>query len=268
MNQITSDWVAAAVGLASALGLMTAIWIGSLIRHDASLVDRFWGLGFVILALVYGVTAPPAGGGIRWIVVALVAVWGLRLSAFLTWRNWGHGEDYRYREMRARDPGGFPWKNLVTVHWLQGLIMWVVGLTLLMAIRYPPARWGVLSALGLALWVIGFGFESLGDWQLARFKAVAANRGRVLDRGVWRYTRHPNYFGDACVWWGLFSFAAAGGAWWTVIGPLVMTGLLLKVSGVVLLEKKLVETKPQYRDYVERTSRFIPWPPKPPRPAE
>lgn len=254
-------------GLAVAIGLLTLVWVGSLLRRDASLVDRFWGFGFALLAFFYAQTAPAASPqGSRWLVVGLATVWGLRLSAYLSWRNWGHGEDYRYQEMRARGGARFPVINLVTIHWLQGLIMWVVSLILLVATRHPvPA--GFLAGLGLLLFGIGFGFEALGDGQLARFKANPANRGKVLDTGVWRYTRHPNYFGDACLWWGLFCFAAAAGGWWTVVSALVMNGLLLKVSGVALLEKKLHVTKPEYRDYVARTSAFIPWPPRPARPT-
>ena len=264
MTPIHSPAQASAWGLVAALGLMTVVWVGSLVRKDASLVDRFWGLGFVILAWVYWMTADQAEGpsGVRMIAVGLVSAWGLRLSVYLTWRNWGHGEDYRYRTMRDKGGPAWPVLNLLTVHWVQGLVMWVVSLPVLVATRGAatlshPAVW-----VGLVLWLVGFGFESIGDWQLIRFKADPANRGKVLDHGLWRYTRHPNYFGDACVWWGIYGFAAAAGGWWTAVGPAVMTGLLLKVSGVALLEKQLERTKPEYRDYVARTSPFFPRPPR------
>jgi steroid 5-alpha reductase family enzyme len=255
------DAQAALLGLALGLGFMTVVWIGSLLRRDASLVDRFWGAGFVLLAAWYWWSAGVPGSAAG-LLVGLVAVWGLRLSVYLTWRNWGHGEDYRYRQMRAANPASFPVRSLVTVFALQGIIMWVVALPLWAAMRGGVGLASPWVWAGAGLWAIGFFFEAVGDYQLARFRADPANRGRVLDAGVWRYTRHPNYFGDACVWWGFFAFAMAAGAWWTVIGPLVMNALLLKVSGVALLEKTLVESKPQYRDYVARTSAFIPRPPR------
>jgi len=257
---------AALLGLAAAGALMVVVWVGSLVRRDASLVDRFWGLGFVVVALVYWWSAEWPGGGAA-LLFGLVAVWGVRLSGYLTWRNWGHGEDYRYRAMRAKAPGRFGLTSLATVFLLQAAILWVVSLPLLVALRrsYPVDH--PLVAIGALLWLVGFYFEAVGDWQLTRFRADPGNRGKVLDRGVWRLTRHPNYFGDACLWWGFFGFAAANGAWWTVIGPVLMNLLLLKVSGVALLERRLVDAKPQYRDYVARTNAFIPWRPKPRRDA-
>jgi steroid 5-alpha reductase family enzyme len=139
------------------------------------------------------------------------------------------------------------------------VLAWIVAFPLLAALG-SDAPLGWLDAAGLALWLAGFLFETVGDWQLARFKANLANTGRVMDRGLWRYTRHPNYFGDAVVWWSFFCFAAATpGSWWTLVSPVVMTLLLMRVSGVTLLEKKLEQTKPAYREYVERTSAFFPW---------
>ena len=197
------------------------------------------------------------------LVLALVTVWALRLSLYILWRNRGHGEDYRYREMRERRPGTFAVWSLFAVFWFQGLLQWTISMPLYQAQRPEPVSLGLLDALGLLLFVVGFAFEAGGDWQLARFKADPANRGRVMDRGFWRYTRHPNYFGDAVVWWSFFCFAAATpGGWWTVFSPVLMTILLMRVSGVTLLEKKLQETKPTYRHYAEKTSAFFPWPPR------
>jgi len=265
VNTIGSTGAAAAWGFGLAIASLTLVWLGSLWRRDASLVDRFWGAGFVVLGAWYWATAPEAssGWGYRAVLFALVAVWGIRLSAYLTWRNWGHGEDYRYRAMRARGGPRWPWVNLVTVHWLQATILWFVSLPLLVGLRSTGPVSMPLVWLGVAVWAVGFYFEARGDWDLARFRADPANRGRVFDTGVWRYTRHPNYFGDAAVWWGLYLVATAAGAALTLVSPVVMTLLLLKVSGVALLEKKLVETKPQYREYVRRTSAFLPRPPKP-----
>ncbi len=250
-------------GLLLAVAVLTLVWIGSVVRRDASLVDRFWGIGFVVLAWYYWwALKPAASAAVPNLLLGLVTLWGVRLSGHLTWRNWGHGEDYRYQAMRERAGSRFWWTNLFTVHFLQAGIMWFVSLPLLVALGGQATLSNPLVWLGVGLFAVGFFFEAAGDWQLARFRADPANRGTVLDSGVWRYTRHPNYFGDACLWWGFYCFAAASHGAWTVLSPMVMTGLLLKVSGVALLERKLVETKPQYRDYIARTSGFFPRPPR------
>jgi len=254
---------AALFGLAAALGLMTAVWILSLAKRDASIIDIFWGSGFVILAWLY--VAMSGAETTRGLLVGvLVTLWGLRLSLYILWRNWGMGEDYRYREMRARNPKTFPWRSLVTVFGLQAVLMWAISLPLLQAAWSPsPVRLDWLDWIGVLFFVVGFVFEAVGDWQLARFKSDPANRGRVLNRGLWRFTRHPNYFGDAMVWWGFFSFAlATPQSLWTLYSPILMTALLMKVSGVALLEKRLKDVKPGYRDYVARTNAFFPWFPK------
>jgi steroid 5-alpha reductase family enzyme len=250
-------------GLTLALGLMTVVWILSLVKRDASIIDSFWGLGFVILVWWY-LSRSEANTPRGLLVGGLVTLWGLRLSLYITWRNWGMGEDYRYREMRARNPESFPWRSLFTVFWLQAVLMWLISLPLLQAVRSPvPSRLAWLDWLGALVFTGGFVFESVGDWQLARFKSDPANSGKVLSRGLWRYTRHPNYFGDAMVWWGFFFFAlATPRSLWTIYGPVVMTVLLMKVSGVALLEKRLKEVRPAYGDYVARTNAFFPWFPK------
>lgn len=239
--------------------LMLLGWIASLVRRDSSLVDRLWGLGFVLLAHHHGTTAAAQGGAVDRLLAGLVLVWGLRLSWHITRRNWGHGEDRRYAAMRERNGRRWWWQSLVTVFLLQGVLILVIGLPLA-AIAAPAATWG--RVLGTILWAVGFAFEAGGDWQLARFRANEANRGRVLDTGVWRYSRHPNYFGDALQWWGFWCFAASAGLWWTIVSPIFMTLLLLKVSGVTLLEAALVDSKPGYREYVRRTSAFVPWWPR------
>lgn len=261
---VIATGTAALAGLGGAVALMVAVWVASLVRSDASLVDRFWGPGFVGLAWWYYVSGPAVTGEAGWplLTVVLVTVWGVRLGAHITWRNWGHGEDFRYRAMRERGGPAFRWMSLVTVFGLQALLLWVISLALLPAARGGGQGPGWLAWPGLVLWLVGFYFEAVGDWQLARFRADPANRGKVLDTGVWRYSRHPNYFGDACLWWGFYCFAAAQGAWWSVFSPMLMTGLLLKVSGVAMLERTLVDTKPRYRDYVARTSAFFPLPPR------
>jgi steroid 5-alpha reductase family enzyme len=260
------SWSAPAVALAVVLGLATLVWVASLVKRDASIVDVFWGLGFVVAGWVYFVTAE--GRGARGaLVVGLVTLWGVRLSLHILWRNWGKGEDYRYRAMRARNPGSFPLRSLLTVFWLQALLLWAISMPLYQAQRPGPASLAPLDFLGLAFFVVGFTFEAGGDWQLARFKRDPGYAGQVMDRGLWRYTRHPNYFGDAVVWWAFFCFAAATpGGWWTFFSPVLMTLLLMRVSGVTLLEKRLKETKPAYRAYAERTNSFLPWFPRRDRP--
>ena len=250
-------------GLVAALGLTTLVWLSSLIKRDVSIVDIFWSLGFVMLAWFYR-SQVPLESLRQTLVPILVTVWGLRLSLYILWRNWGQGEDYRYAAMREKWGQSFPLLSLPIVFWLQGVLFWIIAAPLLQvqASRSPAeATW--LDVLGFVLFAIGFYFESVGDYQLARFKADPANRGKVMDRGLWRYTRHPNYFGDATLWWGFGCFAlATTGSLWTLVGPIVMTFLIVKVSGVALLEKGLGDTKPKYREYVRRTSAFIPWPPR------
>ncbi len=250
-------------GLAAALALMTLVWLLSLPKRDVSIVDIFWGLGFVLLAWLYAAWAPRQ----TWrelLVPALVSIWGLRLALHIFWRSRGKGEDYRYAAMREKIGPRFTWLSLFTVFWLQAILLWIVAMPLLQVQRAQgPERLTLMDGLGLALFAIGLFFEAVGDWQLARFKADPANRGKVMDRGLWRYTRHPNYFGDAAVWWGLGCFAlATPGSLWSLVGPALITFLLLRVSGVSLLEKGLEKSKPAYRDYARRTSAFLPWPPK------
>ena len=243
--------------------LMAALWALSVVVRDASIVDPFWGLGFAVVAWTSAGTAGHLGTE-SLLLVALTTVWGLRLAAYLSWRNLGKGEDFRYRAMRKRWGSRFTLVSLGTVFLLQGALLWVVSLPVQLGQDAGPGEGlGWLAGAGVAVWGVGLGFETVGDVQLARFKAVAANAGRVLDTGLWRYTRHPNYFGDFCVWWGLFLVALAFGApWWTAVGPLLMSVLLLRVSGVALLERSLSRRKPGYDEYVRRTSAFFPRPPR------
>ncbi|MDX1502976.1 MAG: DUF1295 domain-containing protein [Thermoanaerobaculia bacterium] len=253
---------AALLALATLVALWTLLWLVSLARRDASIADPAWGPGFVVVAWLYHLSV--GGGGLRGALLALlVTAWGLRLALHLLARSHGKGEDRRYTAMREAQSPGFAWKSLFTVFWLQAALIWVVSAPLLAAQRAAPEL-GWLDLAGGALWLVGVLFETVGDAQLARFRSDPGNRGRVLDTGLWRYTRHPNYFGDACVWWGIFLIAVSvPGAGWTFFGPLLMTFLLLEVSGVSLLESDLSKTKPAYRDYQRRTSAFFPWPPKP-----
>lgn len=248
--------------LALILGLMLIVWLASVALRDASIIDPFWGLGFVMLAWSSWWQAEDSGGR-AFLLVLLTSIWGVRLAVYLTWRNWGQDEDRRYRAMREKHGARFKWISLFTVFGLQALLLWIIALPLQAAIdtqRMLPLRWP--DAIGFVLWLVGMFFESVGDWQLSRFQANPANQGKVLDRGLWRYTRHPNYFGDFCVWWGIYLIAAFGGTWWTIISPLLMSFLLLKVSGVSLLEKDISDRRPDYQRYQMRTSAFFPLPPK------
>jgi steroid 5-alpha reductase family enzyme len=247
-------------GLAAILAAGVLTWLVSLARRDVSIVDSLWSIMFLIAAVVFALALPEYGERSA-LVLGLVTVWSLRLAAYITWRNWGEGEDRRYQAIRANNEPHFGLKSLYIVFGLQGLIAWIVALPLLAAMANPNGL-GLLDYAGVTLWLIGMLFEAGGDYQLARFKSDPANQGKVMDRGLWRYTRHPNYFGNACIWWGFFLIALAAGGWWAVISPIVMTFLLLKVSGVSLLEKDIGERRPEYADYIARTNAFIPGPPK------
>jgi steroid 5-alpha reductase family enzyme len=243
------------------LGSMLVLWLISLAVRNASIVDLFWGLGFVVIAWAASLALAGDGGGRRVVLLGLVTLWGLRLTAYLTWRNVGKGEDFRYAAMRERWRGRFAIVSLGTVFLLQGVLMWIVSLPV-QAGMLEGGSLGIIAYAGIAVWAIGLAFETVGDLQLARFKADPTNAGRVMDGGLWRYTRHPNYFGDFCVWWGIYLVAVTPATWWTVIGPIVMTFLLLRFSGVALLEKDIGSRRPGYDEYARRTSAFVPWKPR------
>ncbi|MCB0260940.1 MAG: DUF1295 domain-containing protein [Calditrichaeota bacterium] len=241
--------------------LMVLLWLLSLRLRDASIVDIFWGSGFVVCVWLYFAAAPGGLPQRQWLIVLLVTLWGLRLSLHIFRRNHGKEEDYRYQKWREENGAAWWWRSFLKVFLLQGMLMWIISVPLLAGQMAAPAiNW--LDAAGAVLWLFGFYFEAAGDWQLMRFKADPANRGKLFTGGVWRYTRHPNYFGDAAQWWGFYLFAAAAGEYWTVYSPLLMTFLLLRVSGVAMLERSLQDNKPGYRDYMARTNAFFPWFPR------
>ena len=243
--------------------MMTILWLVSILIKNAGIVDPFWGMGFVLLAFYYYFQT--SGWGTRKIIlVVLVCLWGLRLSLYLAWRNWGKGEDFRYRQFRQKyGPHRYWWFSFFQVFLLQGILMWLISAPLLGAQFYPgQAKLNILDIFGVLVWLIGVIFEAGGDFQLTRFKANPQNKGKVLDTGLWKYTRHPNYFGDSCVWWGYGLICLAGGSYIPVYGSILMTALIIRVSGVFLLERSLARTKPEYRDYIQKTSAFFPWPPK------
>jgi steroid 5-alpha reductase family enzyme len=242
---------------------MTILWLVSVFLKNASIVDPFWGLGFVIAGVFYFYTTE--GLELRkLIVLTLLTIWGLRLSIYLGLRNLGKGEDFRYQQFR-KDFGEkwYWWISFFQVFLLQGVLLWLISAPLLSVQFYSAGD--VLNYFDYAaiiIWTIGFSFEAGGDYQLARFKSDPNNKGKVLNTGFWKYTRHPNYFGDASVWWAYGLFSVAAGSYLPLLSSLLMTVLIVKVSGVSLLEKTLKNTKPQYKDYVEKTSAFFPWFPK------
>ncbi len=245
------------------MALVFLLWLLSLALKNASIVDIFWGLGFVVVAWICYFHAP--GFAPRKILLTtLVTIWGLRLSVYLFFRNHGKGEDYRYQSLRKRIGKNFPLVSLFVVFVFQGVLIWLISLPIQAAAASPfPDKFTTFDILGTFFWTVGLIFEAVGDWELARFKSDPNNQGKVMDRGLWKYTRHPNYFGDALLWWGIFCIAlSVPNGWWTVMSPIVMTTLLMKISGVALLEKTLKKTKPQYAEYVRRTNAFLPWFPK------
>lgn len=241
----------------------TLIWIVSVIIKNASIVDIFWGLMFVLSAGVYYALGEGYLGR-KLLITVLVTIWGLRLAVHIAARNFGKGEDYRYQQFREEyGPERYWWFSYFQVFLLQGALSLVISLPLLAAQHFGPDHFTVFDVLGALLWGVGFFFEAVGDWQLARFKANPENEGRVMDSGLWAWTRHPNYFGDATVWWGYYVIALGTGVWGalTFIGPALMSYLIVFVSGVAMLERNM-RKKPKYEDYIERTSAFFPRPPR------
>jgi len=243
--------------------LMTLLWLVSLTLKDSSIVDIFWGAGFVITfwAATFLVPGPLTP---RIILIGILAtIWGLRLSIYIFSRNMGKGEDFRYAAWRKDAGISWWWRSYFKVFLLQGVLMWIIATPLVAAqVGDTTIQFKCLDYTGTTLWLVGFIFEAGGDWQLARFKANPNNKGQLLTNGLWSLTRHPNYFGDAAQWWGFWLIAASAGALWTVFSPIIMTFLLMRVSGIVMLEKTLKDTKPGYMDYISHTNAFFPWLPR------
>jgi len=250
-------------GLLIIISMMTILWIFSIILKNVSIVDIFWGFGYVLAGIFYFFFTDGFETR-KLIVLTLVVIWGLRLTIYLAWRNIGKGEDFRYKEFR-RNYGEhrYWWVSFFQTFLLQGMLMWLISAPLLGA-QFTAANdsLNIFDYIGIAFWIIGFMFEAGGDYQLAQFKNNPANKGKVLDSGFWKFTRHPNYFGDAAVWWGFGFISLAAGSYLPLLGSILMTALIIKVSGVALLEKSLKDKKPEYKAYIEKTSAFIPWFPK------
>jgi steroid 5-alpha reductase family enzyme len=255
---------AALLGFGTAAAYVTAVWLLSLILRNASIIDIFWGPGFLLVGGVYTLASPDGYTGRQVMVMALVAAWALRLGGYILLRNAGHGEDFRYQKMRENAGEAFWWRSLLSVFLLQGALLWIISAPLLAAVHSDdPGSLGVTDYAGAAVWAFGFGFEAIGDWQLAQFKRDPTHKGKVMDHGLWRYTRHPNYFGEAVLWLGYFIIAAGTDwGWVTVFSPALMTFLLLRVSGVAMLERAMTKRRPGYEEYIRRTSAFVPWRPR------
>lgn len=258
-------WPAFASGLAysavAALTVMLLTFLVALAKGVHRIVDVAWGLGFTAIALVTFAASDGHGDGTRRLLATvLTAVWGLRLAVHIGVRRCGHGEDPRYERLLARAPGNRHLYALRVVYLLQAALIWLVSLPV-QAAQYASGPPGTVALLGASLWLLGLTFEAVGDSQLARFRADPRNRGRIMDQGLWRWTRHPNYFGDFCVWWGLFLLACAG---WqatavSIVSPVVMSLLLTRGSGKALLERHMAD-RPGFAAYASRTSGFFPRP--------
>lgn len=255
------EWQLAFSALIPMALLATLVWVLSVVHKNVGIIDSFWSL-FVITALIVW-SGPNPEITPRFILTSgLILMWAARLSIYLTYRNWGKPEDRRYREIRLRNQPFYEIKSLFYVFYLQVILAWLVALPLLPAVQ-SEAPLSLLDALGASLFVTGLLMESIADKQMARFKALAPSMGSVMNQGLWRYSRHPNYFGEALLWWGFILIAfSAGASPWLILSPLFMTFLLLKVSGIPLLEAELIKRGPAYKDYIETTSAFWPRPPK------
>lgn len=258
---MTTVLVPSLIALIALLVLGGTAWIISIRAGNVSFVDSLWSVFFVLAAVVYLAMAG-SGGARTLLVLALLVAWALRLAVHIGARNWGEPEDHRYQALRKAHPP-FAVTSLYLVFGLQATLAWFVSLPLFPALT-SAAPLTLIDVAAVLLWSTGMFFEVTGDWQLARFRRDPSNRGKVLDTGLWRYTRHPNYFGEFCIWWAFYLFAVAAGGWWTVLSPIVMSILLLRVSGVALLEKSMAKRRPGYSEYVVRTNAFFPGFPKPP----
>jgi steroid 5-alpha reductase family enzyme len=240
---------------------MTGWFLLALRRRRNDLADIAWGGGFIAAALT-AILLRTGGTPRAWMAVLLVVLWGLRLAVHIGLRNLGKGEDERYRKWREAWGSGWRLRSFLQVFLLQGFLIYLICLPVIRIVLSDPSGWTVLDALGLAVWMAGFYFEAVGDFQLAQFKKNPANRGKIIQQGLWRYSRHPNYFGEVTLWWGIYLMAlSVPGGWMTIIGPLTISFLILKVSGIPLLESKYAENA-AFQAYARRTSAFFPLPPR------
>jgi steroid 5-alpha reductase family enzyme len=260
---VTEHLLPLAAGLAALLVAATLVWLLSVRLADTSVVDIFWGPFFLLQAIVYALVTPHGGFiGREVLLLVLVAVWSTRLATHIAVRNAGAPEDHRYTVMRRKVGAAWWWQSLPRVFVLQALLAWVIGVPLYAVMSGGPQGWSWLDAAALLVWGIGFTFEALGDVQLTAFIRNPANRGHTMQSGLWSLTRHPNYFGDATQWWAYWLLAVAAGGWWSIFGPIAMTFLIVRISGVGMLERTIAQRREGYEAYMRRTSAFIPWFPR------
>ncbi|MEZ5649770.1 MAG: DUF1295 domain-containing protein [Burkholderiaceae bacterium] len=250
----------ALTGLAAVAMLAIIVWSISVAKHDVGIVDVVWPIFICLPAVVVVLLEPPGPRAVA--VLALALAWAARLSGHIALRSLGEPEDRRYQAIRRRNEPGFVIKSLYLVFLLQAALGWIVATPLMTAVA-GHAPWSFIDTVGIALMAFGIAFEAIADWQLRAFKRDPSSEGQVMDKGLWRYSRHPNYFGEFCIWWGAWLLATATGAWWTIVSPLLMSVLLLRVSGVALLEEDIGKRRPGYDDYVRRTNAFFPGRPGP-----
>ena len=261
---LTHEWNGIYIkGIGVLMTALTGLWLLSLKIKDASIIDIFWGFGFVIVGWFYAFEVNDMELDFRQkLYLAMITIWGVRLTLYLAYRNIGKPEDYRYAEWRKENGAKWWWLSFIRVFALQGFLLWIISAVFIAGFS-SQGELSIFEYIGIAFWGIGLFFETVGDWQLMQFKKNPNNQGKVMNTGLWRYTRHPNYFGDTMVWWGFFIYAlSATGSAVFIFCPIIMTFFLLKVSGVAMLERGLKKTKPKYAEYIRRTSSFIPMPPK------
>ena len=245
-------------GLVFVAGSALVLWLVSLKIRDVSIIDIFWAPGVAGVVDIAALLGEASGPRVS-VALFLVNLWAVRLAAHIFTRH--HGEDHRYAAMRRQFGPRWWWWSLIQVFLLQAILMWFIAAPLVAVMLSSRAPMGVLDYLGVGIAATGLFFEALADVQLARFRMDPGNKDKVMDRGLWRWSRHPNYFGEAVLWWGFFLLGfSASGAWWLVLSPLVVTLLLLQVSGVTLMEDKIEDRRPAYADYKRRVSAFVPWP--------
>ena len=235
-------------------------WSLSLKNNNVTVVDSLWAMFFLMAtAMTFSLQAGPSDRA--YLILILVGIWSIRLSTYLHLRNHNKAEDLRYQAIRARNEPHFRYKSIYLVFILQAFLAWFISLPLNLASQ-STSPLNTLDWIGVSFWILGMGFQVIGDAQLSQFKSKLDNKGKVLDTGVWRYTRHPNYFGESCIWLGYGLIALAAGAWWGMISSVFMIYLLIKVTGVKLLEADIAERRPGYKNYVQETNAFLPWFPK------
>ena len=253
------NWTIFIDGMLVIMILAALTWLLSLYLKDVSIVDSIWSLMFLAAAIYYysNITETNIKQDVFFI---LIVIWSVRLATHLTWRNWGEAEDRRYQEIRKKYSPNFSLKSLPIIFVFQAVLAILISLPIVSVLgsQSDYLQLGYIEYAAIGIWTLGFLFESIADWQLASFKSNSDNENKVMDKGLWRYSRHPNYFGEFLIWWGFYIFAFNAAPWWIIVSPLLMSWLLLKFSGVVMLEETIVHRRPKYQGYIDSTNAFFP----------